>query len=309
MSILRLIAIVLIALTMVHPATAWNAAGHRVIAYIAYQRLTPKARARADHLLRNHPDLARIFDGSPEGAREAFLAAAEWPDTIRHDPRFFDDTRRNARPTALLPGFPDMARHQDWHYDDQPLGFAGARIRPVAVPNALTEIQRLVRELAGTPSPGVNLSGVRLAYDLPWILHIGGDLHQPLHCVTRVSPDGRDDDHGGNRVFVSPGKNLHAFWDDVAGENTSTARIARLAAQVTGEFGTPRDLAQDPREWLHEGFEIALHDVYALGPQSGSRKQPIRLPLDYQRNAKHVARQRMALAGYRLAAVLNDKLK
>ena len=38
------------------PAWAWNAAGHRIVAAIAYDQLTPATRARVDDLIRRHPD-------------------------------------------------------------------------------------------------------------------------------------------------------------------------------------------------------------------------------------------------------------
>ena len=43
------------------PALAWNATGHRIIAAIAYERLTPRTRARVDELIRQHPDYATIL--------------------------------------------------------------------------------------------------------------------------------------------------------------------------------------------------------------------------------------------------------
>src|SRR5882757_2823224 len=86
------------------PATAWNATGHRLIAAIAYDRLKPKTRARVDALIRQHPDYEKIFlrDAPTEPAaraRAAFIAASVWPDQIKGDPRFYDESRANASPT------------------------------------------------------------------------------------------------------------------------------------------------------------------------------------------------------------------
>ena len=53
-------------------------------------------------------------------------AAAVWPDNIKGDPRFWDDTHADASPTQLLPGFPDMKRHTNWHYFDMPYAPDGA---------------------------------------------------------------------------------------------------------------------------------------------------------------------------------------
>src|SRR5689334_15095762 len=88
-------------------AQAWNAAGHRLIAVIAAQQLTPAGRAFVADTLGQHPDVARWRQKAEAGTgtddEAALLAeAATWPDDIRNDPRFYDE-RREA-PTPLLPG-------------------------------------------------------------------------------------------------------------------------------------------------------------------------------------------------------------
>src|SRR5947209_17575134 len=77
-------------------AYAWNGTGHKTIALIAYERLTPAARQRVDQILAKHPDYPNWIVGVPaaDRGRAAFLAAATWPDAIRSDPRFHDDNRR-----------------------------------------------------------------------------------------------------------------------------------------------------------------------------------------------------------------------
>ncbi len=66
---LGLIAAFTATLYLAASALAWNATGHRVVAAIAYDRLTPQARAQVDALLQKHPDFAAL------SGREAFLAA------------------------------------------------------------------------------------------------------------------------------------------------------------------------------------------------------------------------------------------
>jgi hypothetical protein len=297
------------------PAAAWNATGHRVIAAIAYERLTPSARARVDELLKSHPDYGAILTaGAPSDsqarARAVFLAAAVWPDTIKGDPRFYDDLQKDAQPTPLIPGFPDMARHTNWHYYDVPYAADGTPTKEAGVPNALTEIRRQIKEL-GDPAES---TGQR-SYDLPWIEHLVGDLHQPLHCVSRFLKSQPDGDAGGNLVFVSPGGNLHVFWDDLAGRDTSDAAVTQYAREVVAEHPVPEDLEKNPefailpQVWIGEGFLAAKADVYAFGLGAGSSDHPIQLSQRYQDDAKKIARVRIALAGYRLAAVLNTALK
>jgi hypothetical protein len=91
----HIIAVVLIFLTAT-AAMAWNSTGHKAIAIIAYQQLTPPSRKRVDALLAQHPEYPQWTAGvaKEQRGRAAFLAASVWPDKIRNDPRFHDDNRR-----------------------------------------------------------------------------------------------------------------------------------------------------------------------------------------------------------------------
>jgi hypothetical protein len=295
MRALGLLAVLLLAA----PAPAWNGTGHRVIAAIAYDRLTGQARAQVDGLLRKHPDFATL------SGREAFLAASVWPDTIKSDSRFYDDTRPNARPTPLLPGFPSMARHTNWHYIDIPFSPDGTPLKPPQSPNALEQLRRILKILGPADAEAY--------YDLPWLIHIEGDVHQPLHCTSRFLKSQPDGDAGGNSVFVNPGRNLHALWDDIVGAETSDAFINRMAAGITADYvqqhGAHPRLARDPKRWIDEGFQLAKSEVYTFGTETGSREHPVALPAGYEINARRVARVQLAVAGFRLADALNRKFK
>jgi hypothetical protein len=281
------------------PLQAWNATGHRIVGAIAYDHLTPKARSRVDELLKQHPDLTAL------PARDAFLAASVWPDAIKGDNRFYDDTRANVQPTPLLPdfakvGFVNMARHTNWHYIDLPFSPDGTPLEPSPSPNALIELQRILKD--------ANLS----VFDLPWLVHLTGDVHQPLHCTSRFTKSNPHGDQGGNLVFVNPGRNLHAVWDDLAGTDTTDAYVNRYAAEITAEFvktnGKRPHLSKDPKKWVDEGFDLAKREVYTFGPETGSREHPLPLPPGYEEGAQRVARIQLAKAGFRLAAALNAKL-
>jgi hypothetical protein len=286
-------------LTLIVPAQAWNATGHRVVAAIAYDHLTPAARERVDALLHKHPDLMNL------PPREAFLAASVWPDVIKGDNRFYDDTRPNAQPTRLLPGFPSMARHTNWHYIDIPFSPDGTPLQQPKSPNALEQLERILKTLGPKDPEGT--------YDIPWLIHIEGDVHQPLHCTSRFLKPQPDGDQGGNLVFVTPGRNLHALWDDIMGSDTSPAYVNSLATGIAADFvqhnGPRPRLSKDPKKWIDEGFALAASEVYTFGPETGTREHPIALPTSYEANARKVARVRIATAGFRLAAALNRKFK
>src|SRR5215471_1987892 len=290
-------------------AKAWNATGHRIATAIAYDHLTAAARQHVDALLQKHPDYATLLPAnasldSAVRARAAFLAASVWPDVIRSDNRLYDDTRENSKPTALLPGFPSMGRHTNWHYVDFPFSPDGTPLDPVKPPNALTELRRILKEIG---RPGNDLVA---AYDLPWLIHVEEDVHQPLHCTSRFVKSQPHGDAGGNNVYVTPGRNLHAFWDDAAGSDFSEDYINHFAAEITAELikrrGAHSRVSKDPRHWIREGFELAKREVYTFGPETGTREHPIVLMEEYVLNSRRVARIQLAVAGLRLATILND---
>ncbi len=309
---MRLVGLIAAWLAILPSAFGWNATGHRIIAAIAYDNLTPKVRARVDEILKHHPDYASILTrnapADPAGrAREAFLAAAVWPDTIKGDPRFWDDTRSDAHPTPPIAGFPDSKRHTNWHYFDTPFAPDGAETHKQDPPHALSELPRLIKEIRGE----IRKTNDKLAaYDIAWIEHIAGDLHQPLHCVSRFLKSQPNGDAGGNGVFpAGRERTLHALWDDAAGSDQSDAYVTKYAAEAASAHPAPKHCEKNPKKWIEEGFVLARTQVYTFGNETGSREHPITLPAGYAENARRVAQAQVALAGYRLAAVLNDKLK
>jgi hypothetical protein len=313
MLLIRSLTALLGALLLALPAAAWNYSGHSIIAQIAYERLTPLARARVDQMIRDHPDYNRIFTHGAAGrakddpaarARYAFVHAAPWPDLILYsDDRFYDELAPNARPTPLLRGFPDMMRHRAWHYFDNPISGDGTPVIAQRPPHLMTELPRLLAEIATVDSRPA-------AYDLPWLEHLAGDVHQPLHLTSRFLRSQPKGDEGGNLVFVGRGRNLHSLWDDAAApRDLSDDGIVRYAREITAEYPAGTALSLDPLEWAAESFELDKSAVYTFGPETGSREHPLILPPLYEEKAKKIARQRVALAGYRLAEVLNKYLR
>jgi hypothetical protein len=316
MRLIRRLTSVTAALLVVLPAEAWNYSGHCIVAEIAYERLTPQVRARVDRMIRDHPDYNRIFtqgaadvikDDPAALARFAFVHAAPWPDLIIYnndnDNRFYDELAPNAQPTPLLPGFPDMMRHRAWHYFDNGISGDGTPVIEQRPPHLMTELPRLVAEIGTADSR-------QAAYDLPWLEHLAGDVHQPLHLTSRFLKSQPTGDAGGNFVFVQPGRNLHFVWDDAAApRDLSYDDIVRYAREITAEYPAGISLSLDPTVWAAESFELDKSAVYTFGLATGSKERPLILPPGYEERAKRIARQRVALAGYRLAGVLVTRLQ
>ncbi len=291
-------------LTAGRPARAWNETGHMTVAFIAYQRMQPATRARVDALLKVHPDYPSWVAGLPDDARlravTAFLKASVWSDMIKGDPRFIDRAPE-AEPMAEVPGFPDPLRHRDWHYIDVFFSTDGTPLPPGEDGGARTVVKAMLAELAASTA-----SDARRSYDLPWLIHVIGDLHQPLHTSARVDAAHPTGDAGGNgfRLADSTTRNLHSLWDGALGRGHDRAMIVELGLGIMAEFpasATP-DLNVD--DWIDEGVALARTSVYTLG--SGDPQPTV--PREYRDNANLIARNRVALAGYRLAASLDRAL-
>ncbi len=297
-----------ILLLAVTPAWCWWQVGHKAVAGVAYDQLTKTARGRVDAMLKNHPDYGKFIAGAPAGekarARFAFMQASYWADVIKQDPRFYDDLKRGATPTPLLPGFTDMRQHTNWHYINVAFSTDGTTVPPPPEPNALTQIKMML----------ASFNEDQVIY-LPWLLHLVGDVHQPMHCVARYRRSQVDartgnpvGDLGGNSVFLSNSMNLHAFWDSRLGDQDSPA-IVEAMVKVLGKHAREAKTITDPDEWVREGFEVAKSVVYTFGNEGGTKDNPVRIPDAYVVKAKQIAIERGGLAGHRLAAVLNEKLK
>ncbi|MBW7901905.1 MAG: S1/P1 nuclease [Rhodocyclaceae bacterium] len=282
------------------PADAWNAAGHRLSAAIAWREMAPATRAAAGRLLADHPEYTRWTARAPAGDADyaAFLAAATWPDDIKRDRRFHDD---GDAPTATLPGFPDMARHRRWHYADHRLD-DGTRLGGGELDRRLPQLIETLRDPRAS-------AGER-AYALLWLLHLVGDAHQPLHVASRVDAAGNDD-AGGNRLWVEtplhprrPAMTLHAYWDDLPGP--PWLRGERLEAAATMLLdAAPADVpageaVDDAAGWIAESLELARSVAYAdLAGEAPA------IDARYHDRALAAAKTQIVRAGRRLARLLD----
>ncbi|MGR6783121.1 S1/P1 nuclease, partial [Aeromonas veronii] len=74
------------------------------------------------------------------------------------------------------------------------------------------------------------------SYDLVWLVHIVGDVHQPLHSAGRVSASDTEGDAGGNKVklFCERGgpDNLHSFWDGLPGTERKPDNVPSAADKL-----------------------------------------------------------------------------
>lgn len=263
-------------------ALAWNAAGHRLSALIAWQQMAPDSRVFIAEALRHHPDHKRWQEkAGADDAALIFAEASTWPDSIRHDPRLADDG------TPPLPGFPDMQRHHDWHYVD--FDRWGKRGRG--------QLDRQIVALSETLKTTADVE--RIAWALPWLAHLVADLHQPLHV-------GYPEDRGANSLLVEdpedarrPFVSLHTWWDDLAGRSTLRGKRLRrkLDALLTEQMPPQQGSAE---LWLDESRNL----LPALYPETAGS---VALLIDaaYRERARSIAERRITEAGWRLAGLLD----
>ncbi|OYT73786.1 MAG: hypothetical protein CFK52_00010 [Chloracidobacterium sp. CP2_5A] len=295
------------------PARAWNQAGHATVAAIAYAQLTPRARARVDAALKQHPEYPEwTRDAAPEqAALIAFLSASYWADDIKFDRRQGFSDREP--PPSSHPAYPDMRVHSAWHYINRPLAVPGVTIPPgfqIVAPDggALGKIVEIEDALRHSP-PDSPLQ----AYYLAWLIHLAGDVHQPLHTVARCSKNNPNGDQGGNLFIVRPTAdtpvdgprkpNLHAFWDNAALETFSLPAVQALARELSRSRPSRRQATAPPTQWIDESAKLARDVVYQAG--NDDTPEPPTLSEAYKAKARSVARSQARLAGFRLAALLN----
>src|SRR5258705_11546993 len=222
-------------------AFAWNDKGHMAVAFVAYQQLTPAVRARADQLLRLNPFyrrwLAMVPATVPPSERNLaiFMIAATWADQIKSDTAYRDDGTQNGnRPGGALAsrntGDADLLRHKYWHFVATPFSAEDDDRHPsVPVPNARDRIVLFLSVLASASPDALK------SYDLTWLLHLVGDIHQPLHAATRVTAASLEGDAGGNDVRICEDSScrstgtLHGVWDGVLGSQDDVASAIAAA--------------------------------------------------------------------------------
>ncbi len=292
-------ALLLAALLAGGTARAWGPVGHRAVGEVADALLRPGARAAVQDLLA--ADL--LADSRPSG-RHTLADVADWADEIRGGP--YDEPR--------------------WHYDDRPVCGAPTPAGAWCARGdcATAQLPRLLAIVADARRTRAERNTA-----LKWVVHLVGDLHQPLHAADLAE--------GGNRIRVRPpaqghatggrrreGESLHAFWDsqlvnlalhpqDGAIPPRALDRLLRRARAQD-----PAALATDPAVWAEESNAIARHFALdldgvdcALEGRSGRdshRAVTVRLSRDYVARGRRMVEDRLALAGARLAYLLNERL-
>jgi hypothetical protein len=260
-------------------AFAWSNLGHRMVGDIAQRHLTPAASAQVAALLQDEPE-------------PSLAGVASWADELRRSDA--DAFKRTA----------------SWHYVNFPVGTCAYQPERDC-PDGNCVVGQIERQRAILADRTLPLAARSDA--LKFLVHLVGDVHQPLHSGNRP-------DKGGNgyqislRTDLKPeayaqkdyvdgmmGTNLHSIWDYYIFGSTGLS-FHQYANRLAARPWPPKPMAKptDPAAWAGESCKLL--DAQRLYPKS--HKMDSRY-LDAQRP---LAERQVEVAAKRLSDLLNTTL-
>ena len=298
-------ALITVALILSVPTMSlgWGAGGHMMTANIAFGKLNPHATAEVEKLLAI-PVKVTLPNGtkpklSPEDQKKLdsytadssdFVNAAHWADDLK--------------------GIATFNPFKELHFKDIFFSEDGSTLPHEATSNIVTALKRDVEILKHSHDDNARAQALR------FLIHFVGDIHQPLHCSSRVVNN--KSDGGGNLTKLASGQSLHSYWDGGLGTflkegppptfkvpPPTLAQIDAAAKKIAAAYPdtAPGLNLNDPTNfdsWVEESSQLAKTFAYK-GITNGTSPSD-----DYRKDGIRVAEQRVAWGGYRLAALLNS---
>lgn len=243
-------------------AFCWGLTGHRVVAEIAENHLSKKAKKELRKLI----------------GRETLAWWANWPDFIKSDSNW---------------------RHaSSWHYVDGPGHLSKdsflTAIKNVPGKTLYTQIPAMIAQLKDK-SQSIEQRRIALAF----LVHLIGDLHQPLHV-------GNSADEGGNKITVywfNEKTNLHSVWDTylINYQQYSYTEYSHLL-DIAGkeQIETWQNSSLD--DWFYESHLVS-DIIYDSTPNES------KLSYNYNFKFQQILNEQLLKGGIRLARVLNEALE
>lgn len=255
---------VLLGILLLVPASGfgWGVTGHRVVAEIASRHLTSRARKAITAIL----------------GPQSMAMVANWPDFIKSD--------TTHRYDHISP----------WHYLDFPANCTRAQFDEIikahtSGDNLYAQTQEMVKKLKDPAT-----SKEDKVFALTFLIHMIGDMHQPLHA-------GREEDQGGNRIpvmwFDKP-SNLHRVWDEQLVEFQQLSYTEYTNALDTATSATVKKIQGGTiADWIFESNQLS-GKIYSLTHANDK--------LSYRYNYWFIndLNNQLLKGGLRLAAVLNQ---
>ncbi|PFH34970.1 hypothetical protein BESB_058570 [Besnoitia besnoiti] len=168
-------------------------------------------------------------------------------------------------------------------------------------------------------------SVLSLNFYLRMLIHLLGDIHQPLHTTLAFSPAFPDGDRFGSKIPVIGPKgratNLHSFWDAAGDLYTKRAvdirdeELLEEAESIMREFPKASVVSRLTPEYLAPNFRSMAEETNKLGVALAYREVDLhtftpQFPYvpsgPYTRDVRQFSRSQIALAGYRLGHALEE---
>jgi S1/P1 Nuclease len=286
-NILLKVVATLLLLTLRTSAFAWGPTGHRVVAEIAQRHLTPVAQTKVSQLL----------DG------RTLADVANWPDELRSDPRF--DKYRPLHFATVKDGLTSYRDAEKARCGDVVVAIdAFTAFLRTGSRQTLYAVKALADKTDGTGQDACNpqeTESVSRAMALSFLVHLMGDLHQPLHVGGT--------DLGGNLVKVNWMNrwqtNLHSTWDDemVDYERLDYKEYARFLDRAS-KADAKRWVTGDTISFADEA--VAMRSKLYLFPDDPEQSEVHLISYKYLGAQRDRMREQLLKGGLRLARVLNS---
>jgi hypothetical protein len=247
-------------------AFAWGPMGHDVVAAIAEQNLSRKAKKAID----------QILDG------KSIVYYASWMDSIQNSHEWkggYDKTKT-------------------WHYCNVDKGYTYDTMPKCPTGDVVTALNQLTKELTENFD---KLSDKEKADYLKMVIHMVGDMHCPVH--TKYSPE---EPNLKQRSVKMNGKKLgfHSYWDASVGYYNQGMKCDHIAAKY--DTLTDEQIAAicegTPNDWATVNA-IEMREIYTLLPMYSEVTE---IPEQDHKRMEEIVRRQALRGGYRLAKILNE---
>lgn len=242
---------------MVSPAVfGWGLLGHRVVGEVASKHLSKKAEKAIQRVLGN----------------KTMAEASNWMDDIKSDRQPKYDTLNAYHYVSI----PDGMKYEETNLNPKGDAFVGLN----------TAIAKLKSK---TLSPEME------TFYLNMLIHIVGDLHQPLHV-------GRKDDRGGNTIHVGwfgDKSNLHRVWDsDMLNDKLySYTELTKIVDHATSD---------EIKSWQASTLDDWVQECQDLRPGIYDFEEKRYWEYKYMYAHWDTVKHQLLKGGIRLAGILND---
>jgi hypothetical protein len=275
------------------PAAAWGDEGHHIVAMIAEKNLSNAARSRVNQIL------GQGTTCNHGGVLARMLCASTWADGSRFTTHTFTYNWHFVDISLAERDYDENRDCEPKTQEEQAKGKCG-----------IIGLDRARRILRGETTD----SSITRTEALMFVIHVVGDLHQPLHTVKEKT--------GGNgfrTVFFNVPTDMHKVWDTkiiqremgLVYHRSESEYAAALEAEIETN-GLASFQQGSPIDWLTDTHATAIRDAYGTLPAPektafGSGKRPV-LRTDYFNHGVEVTDTQLMRGGARLALILNEDL-